>query len=157
MANYIDWQPTSAPTDVPLQYLTIESSLSPTDRPTLAPTLTGFTQWTTSNAVLPIADGNIGLAYSKRVDPNCIWIVGGTRCPTCLYCYDIIADSISNYDTLLNFVLIMKNHQLLIVDNILYYVTNQRFLTYNFNSGLQTEISGVVSSNSSNIIKTSYK
>ena len=54
--------------------------------------------WSLSDTVLPVPDRDLTSGYDESFNDDCIWIVDGTDCHGCVYCYSISNDSIVLYD-----------------------------------------------------------
>ena len=62
---------------------------------------TEFASWTESEVTLPVGNRRLWTAYDADSRyPECIWVFGGTRDESSIYCYNFNDANISLWDTL---------------------------------------------------------
>ena len=80
--------------------------------------------WTPSDATLLYEDRDYYVVFDESVNPDCIWVFGGIyNCITCMACYNITDDTLTNYDTLHTGGFTVGKPGAVIIDNIIYFYT----------------------------------
>ena len=59
-----------------------------------------FQSWTLSSARLSTANAHMYVVFDSSFNQDCIWLVSGSNCYTCVDCYNKTSDELYTYDTL---------------------------------------------------------
>lgn len=89
--------------------------------------------WTSSSSTLPQADYNQFSGHNTQSTfPKCIFILGGSICPTCVSCYNISSNTITpNWDTLTYSATNKINTASAMIGDDIYFVHNHTIRKYN--------------------------
>ena len=91
-----------------------------------------WTSWTLSSASIPTADRDVSPVFDASFSNDSIYLIGGPRCTTCVYQYNISTDTIIQYDTLSNGGYSEGHKSAVLINDTIYYITQSGTIyTYN--------------------------